>query len=235
MGEASPASHEEPSKGAASETHIVSNSEQRPMGMPALGGLFAGGMPTLKKSAGVATGRMDAAADAYDSRRESTDWFGRLASHPPAENSVPTPSSAFASDLAAVPVVAQAAEPMPQVDAPLPQAQQLASVAAVKVEEESLESRVDFANGYRAKALWSYNAVAPDQVSLEADDFLRTYPSKEAGNVDWVYGVSEKDEAIKGWLPKAYVQQVDGELKGRPPVFREMLYLRLTRIFWPDY
>ncbi|KAF9965835.1 hypothetical protein BGZ70_003982, partial [Mortierella alpina] len=210
MGEDSSAGPEDPSKGAAAETHIVSNSEQRPMGMPALGGLFAGGMPTLKKSPSVATGRLDAAADAYDSRRESTDWFGRLASHAPAENPPPTTSSAFISDIPVVPAATQAAQSIPRSEEPLPQAQQQQEPEApIKVAEESLDDKVDFANGYRAKALWNYSAVAPDQVSLEADDFLRTFPSKEAGNVDWVYGVSEKDESIKGWLPKAYVQQVD--------------------------
>ncbi|CAO3571020.1 unnamed protein product [Mortierella alpina] len=219
MGEDPSAGREDPSKGAAAETHIVSNSEQRPMGMPALGGLFAGGMPTLKKSAGVATGRLDAAADAYDSRRESTDWFGRLASHAPAENLPPTTSSAFASDIPVVPAATQATASIPMSEEPLPQAQQQqqqqVSEAPVKIAEESLENKVDFANGYRAKALWSYSAVAPDQVSLEADDFLRAYPSKEAGNVDWVYGVSEKDASIKGWLPKAYVQQVDEKFKAK--------------------
>src|SRR5690554_3177303 len=83
------------SRDDATSAHIASNSDQRPMGMPGLGGLFVNGMPTLKKSTGIATGRMDPPAEEHDSRRESTDWFGRLASHPVAEVPAPvaTPTS----------------------------------------------------------------------------------------------------------------------------------------------
>lgn len=189
-------------EGAASSTdreaaHISSNSDSRPMGMPALGGLFAGGMPTLKKSTGIATGRVD--EDAHDSRRESTDWFGRLASHPAAEE--PTP-------VAPTPVII----PTPVVVTPVVQVpvQVVIAPEPAPAKTDSIEDKVDFANGYRAKALWTYSAMAPDQASFEASDYLRTYPSKEADNVDWVYGVSEANESLKGWLPKAYIQQVPG-------------------------
>ncbi|KAF9205502.1 actin organization and endocytosis protein [Haplosporangium sp. Z 27] len=183
----------------ATESHIASNSDQRPMGMPGLGGLFAGGMPTLKKSSGIDTGR-DSSADDHDSRRESTDWFGRLASH--------APSEATATSFPAVaPVLATSSTPS--------QAQaQHDPEPAIKV-EESIESKVDFSSEYRAKALWSYSAMAPDQLSFGSNDYLRAYPSKEDGNVDWVYGILERDGQIKGWLPKAYIQQVPEKFKAK--------------------
>lgn len=167
------------------------------MGMPALGGLFAGGMPTLKKSAGIATGRVD--EEVHDSRRESTDWFGRLASHPAEEPTVAPTPIAVPTPVVPISVVAPVTVPVQAVIVPEP-----------TLVKESIEDKVDFANGNRAKALWTYSAMAPDQASFEANDYLRTYPSKEAGNVDWVYGVSETNESLKGWLPKAYIQQVPG-------------------------
>ncbi|KAG0251026.1 Intersectin 1 (SH3 domain protein) [Mortierella polycephala] len=208
------------SKDDATSAHIASNSDQRPMGMPALGGLFANGMPTLKKSTGIATGRMDPPAEEHDSRRESTDWFGRLASHPVAE--VPAPAATPAS----VPDPVTVAPEIPAASIPAPssinqqeitnqvQSEQMPAATPVKV-DDSIESKVDFENGYRAKALWSYSAMAPDQISFEANDYLRTYPPKDAGNVDWVYGVAEKDEGVKGWLPKAYIEQVPEKFKAK--------------------
>lgn len=175
------------------------------MGMPALGGLFAGGMPTLKKSTGISTGRVDLSEDDRDSRRESTDWFGRLASHPPTEDTSQTAFSLAPVTLAAIPEAPAVVIPtMDSVQTPL-------TMLPTPPKEASIESKVDFANGYRTKALWDYSALAPDQISFVANDYLLTYPSKEAGNVDWVYGVSERDESTKGWLPKAYVQHVPGK------------------------
>ena len=189
---------------ASMTAHISTNSDQRPIGMPALGGLFAGGMPTLKKSTGISTGRVELSEGDRDSRRESTDWFGHLASHAPV---METPQTTFTSPPMSLAAVAE--EPVTD----LPKADNVqASMATTPMppKEESIDSKVDFANGYRAKALWDYGALAPDQVSFAANDYLLTYPSKEVGNVDWVYGVSEKDENAKGWFPKAYIQQVPG-------------------------
>ncbi|KAF9351243.1 actin organization and endocytosis protein [Mortierella sp. AD094] len=186
---------------AATASHIASNSDQRPMGMPGLGGLFAGGIPTLKKSSGIATGRVDSSVEDHDSRRESTDWFGQLASHAPTDTILASPGAVPASVLSADNTRSQVQD-------------QHHSELTAKV-EESIESKIDFSSGYRAKALWSYSAMAPDQLSFESNDYLRAYPSKETGNVDWVYGISEKDEQVKGWLPKAYIQQVPEKFKAK--------------------
>ncbi|KAG0052999.1 actin organization and endocytosis protein [Gryganskiella cystojenkinii] len=196
-------------KDTSMAAHISANSDQRPMGMPALGGLFAGGMPTLKKSTGVSTGRVDASEDDRDSRRESTDWFGRLASHAPAEETSHTGLASAPKALTTLPEAP--ATVVPNND----NVQAQPAILPVPPKEESIENKVDFANGYRAKALWDYSALAPDQVSFAANDFLVTYPSKEAGNVEWVYGVSERDENTKGWFPKAYIQQVPDKFKAR--------------------
>ncbi|KAG0347724.1 actin organization and endocytosis protein [Podila minutissima] len=205
LGESEPASDRE-------AAHISSNSDSRPMGMPALGGLFAGGMPTLKKSAGIATGRVD--EEVHDSRRESTDWFGRLASHPAEEPTVAPTPIAVPTPVVPTPVVPTPVVPI-SVVAPVTVPVQAVIVPEPTLVKESIEDKVDFANGNRAKALWTYSAMAPDQASFEANDYLRTYPSKEAGNVDWVYGVSETNESLKGWLPKAYIQQVPEKFKAR--------------------
>ena len=171
--------------------------------MPALGGLFAGGMPTLKKSTGISTGRVDTPDEVPDVRRESTDWFGRLASHSPAEEyATAVPMSSVAATANAV----HHALPEPSQDLTQP----TTSPASLSKVENSVEDKVDFDNGYRAKSLWPYSAGAPDQLSFVADEYLRAYPSKESGNTDWVYGILEKDGALKGWFPKAYVQQVEG-------------------------
>ncbi|KAI7822338.1 hypothetical protein BC939DRAFT_453853 [Gamsiella multidivaricata] len=194
--------------------HIESNSDHRPMGMPSLGGLFAGGMPTLKKLVGIATGRADTPAEDHDSRRESTDWFGRLASHPPAEASEPQTSEPQTSEPEALPLAAVAQSPAAQEMAQ-PAAAVVASQQPAAKADDSIENKVDFSSGRRAKALWNYSAMAPDQINLDANDYLLIYPSKEADNVDWVYGVAEKDDKVKGWLPKAYIQEVAEKFKAK--------------------
>jgi len=167
--------------------------------MPDLGGLFAGGMPTLKKSTGTTSGRPVPVEDERDIRRESTDWFGRLASHAPAEESSSANVASEPTTLAHRPEAPVAiAHTIPHLQTP------------ADVKDTSLEDKVDFTNGYRAKTLWSYVALAPDQLSFGASDYLLAYPSLEVDNVDWVYGVSEQDEGKAGWLPKAYIQQVPG-------------------------
>jgi hypothetical protein len=197
---------------SAPTAHISSNSDQRPLGMPALGGLFAGGMPTLKKSTGITTGRVDMSTELNDSRRESTDWFGRLASHPPTEENssegVPV-TVPLIQDLSST---SSEAAVIPSPHDPLPQdsIHSKTSSTTNSQAEASAESKVDFDHGYRAKSLWAFTASAPDQLSFLADEYLRTFPSKEVENTDWMYGISEKNNSQKGWFPKTYIQQVEG-------------------------
>lgn len=226
MGEESSAPSVVPSGESTGAVHISSNADQRPLGMPALGGLFAGGMPTLKKSAGISTGRDETSSELHDSRRESTDWFGRLASHSPAEEN--------ASGTAAVsmPAIQELASVSPAVSSAFiadhhtlstPSKDSIHSTtspASLANAENSVDDKVDFDRGYRAKSLWAYSAGAADQLSFMADEYLLTYPSKESSNTDWVYGVSEKNSALKGWFPKDYVQQVEGNfLSMTSPLF----------------
>ncbi|KAF9125270.1 actin organization and endocytosis protein [Mortierella sp. 14UC] len=203
----------------APTAHISSNSDQRPLGMPALGGLFAGGMPTLKKSIGITTGRVGVSTEVHDSRRESTDWFGRLASHPPTEASSGegTPvTMPLIQDPATTSSVVAATSDLYHPSSPSQVSIQSKSNSAPSSQaEDSVEGKVDFDRGYRAKSLWAYSAGAPEELSFLADEYLRTFPSKEAGNTDWVYGISERSDSKKGWFPKTYVQQVEEKFKAR--------------------
>ncbi|KAI1290690.1 actin organization and endocytosis protein, partial [Mortierella claussenii] len=191
-------------------SHIAPNSDQRPLGMPNLGGLFAGGMPTLKKSPGVATGKVDSESGEYDSRRESTDWFGRLASNAPADTvyDVSTSSATPSSEAPAIAAITPSVQDTPAQDQPP------SATAQANAGDNSIESKVDFANGYRVRTLWSYKAMTSDQISIDANEYLRAFPFKDTDNVDWVYGVSEKDET-KGWLPKTYIQQVPEKFRAK--------------------
>ncbi|KAF8930650.1 actin organization and endocytosis protein [Haplosporangium gracile] len=208
-----------PDRESTAIAHISSNSDQRPLGMPVLGGLFAGGMPTLKKSTGINTGRVDTSAEVPDIRRESTDWFGRLASHSPAEENTTGTTAVLMSSIqelpsapyAAIANTARHAHSGPSQD---PTQATTSSASLAKV-EDSAEDKIDFDNGYRAKSLWAYSAGAPDQLSFVADEYLHAYPSKESGNTDWMYGISEKNSILKGWFPKAYVQQVEEKFQAR--------------------
>lgn len=199
-------------------SHISSGSKQGPMGLPGLGGLFAGGMPTLKKSSGIATGALDNASEDH-SRRESTDWFGRLASNTPVETAISQSEPTMSSAPLVIPEVnpsSTAAIP-PIQSQETTHAQSYTPVDALEKSKDPIESKVDFSNGHRAKALWSYSAMAPDQINFEAGSYLQVYPSKEADNVDWVYGELEQDGLVKGWLPKAYTEQVSGKFNVHAP------------------
>ncbi|KAF9984357.1 actin organization and endocytosis protein [Modicella reniformis] len=195
IGEDSSASTASVDKESFTSSQTASDSNQRPMGPPGLGGLFAGGMPILKKTSGVPTTLLDGPSEEH-SRRESADWFGRLASSAPVEVSTSQAESATSS-------MTQFTSESNIPSMPIP------------LQEDSIESKVDFSKGHRAKALWSYSAIAPDQVSFEAGSYMRIYPSKEADNVDWLYGELELDEEIKGWLPKAYTEQVSEKFKAK--------------------
>ncbi|KAF9086756.1 actin organization and endocytosis protein [Mortierella sp. AD031] len=218
LGEESSASDPAIDGQSAPAAHISTNSDQRPMGMPALGGLFAGGMPTLKKSTGISTGRVDTHEAVHASRRESTDWFGRLASHSPTEDNMSATATVTMPAIQELPHASSTAAVSDRV-APQTPSQESIQPAAISASpskaEDSIDDKADFDQGYRAKSLWSYSARAPDQLTFEAEEYLCTYPSKEAGNTDWVYGVLEKDNAAKGWFPKAYVQQVSEKFKAR--------------------
>jgi hypothetical protein len=141
-----------------------------------------------------------------DSRRESTDWFGRLASNTPVETPALQPEPTISSATDVIPESSYPNTVLPTSSQAIPQAQ--SPVDLVEKAKEPIESKVDFSNGYRAKALWSYSAVDMDHVSFDAGSYMRVYPSKEADNVDWVYGELEQDEQLKGWLPKAYTEQI---------------------------
>lgn len=216
LSEESSATSGVPSGESAVIAHISSNADQRPLGTPALGGLFAGGMPTLKKSAGISTGRDDTSSEVHNSRRESTDWFGRLASHSPSDENASGTTAVSMPSIQEIPSLSTAASSVSIVESHNLSAssqdsiQPTTSSASLVFAENSVEDKIDFDHGYRAKSLWAYSAGAADQLSFMADEYLLTYPSKEAGNTHWVYGVSEKDSALKGWFPKDYVQQVEG-------------------------
>ncbi|KAG0279469.1 actin organization and endocytosis protein [Linnemannia exigua] len=214
--DSSSASQSLPGGQSAASAHISSNSDQRPLGMPALGGLFAGGMPTLKKSTGVTTGRVDVSTELNDSRRESTDWFGRLASHPSTEDNSDAPVTTPLSHLPSTSPVSTAISDHRHSSLPSEDSIQLTTNSDPPLQaDDSVESKVNFDQGYRAKSLWAYSAAAPDQLSFSADEYLRTFPSKDVGNTDWVYGISETSNAQKGWFPKTYVQQVEEKFKAR--------------------
>jgi hypothetical protein len=185
------------------------------MGLPGLGGLFADGMPTLKKSSDVAT-NVNSTSEDNNSRRESTDWFGRLASNTPVETpaSQPEPTISSVTDVTPESTYPNTATILPPSSQATSQAQSPADL--VEKVKNPIESKVDFSNGYRAKALWSYSAVDMEHVSFDAGSYMRVYPSKEAGNVDWVYGELEQDEQLKGWLPKAYTEQICGKFNVHP-------------------
>ncbi|KAF9920531.1 actin organization and endocytosis protein [Linnemannia zychae] len=199
--------------GESITSHIASNSDQRPMGMPGLGGLFAGGMPTLKKSTGISTGRVDTPAEVHDSRRESTDWFGRLASHTPAESN--SPAVILPSIQEPSRDVAATTSDFHSQPASHNSAQHASTSITSSNSEESIEDKVDFDRGYRAKSLWAFSAGAPGQLNLAAEEYLRAYPPKDPGMADWLYGVLENNLTTKGWFPKAYVQQIEEKFKAR--------------------
>ncbi|KAF9585512.1 Intersectin 1 (SH3 domain protein) [Lunasporangiospora selenospora] len=201
---------ENSSSSSASAPRSEEKTAPQPVGMPGLGGMFANGMPTLKKSSGIPTGREEPKSFAidHDSRRESTDWFGRLASHAP-NDPVALPAPVPAPEVA--PVATAAVVSSPETSALSVTATGAPSTSA----EEPIEAKVDFSSGYRAKALWSYSAVAPEQISFEANDYIKVFQPKDSSNVDWVYGVTENDENAKGWLPKTYIQQIADTFKAK--------------------
>ncbi|ORX55702.1 hypothetical protein DM01DRAFT_1335097 [Hesseltinella vesiculosa] len=70
-----------------------------------------------------------------------------------------------------------------------------------------IEDEVDFGTIYRAKALYSYQGVREDDLTLVEDEELKAHPSKDS-NSDWWYGTSLSTGAA-GFFPRTYVEVVE--------------------------
>ncbi|KAI8070947.1 hypothetical protein BC940DRAFT_175940 [Gongronella butleri] len=119
-----------------------------------------------------------AAADALQRRQQFEQSISEHPSPQPAPASLPSPS----------PEPPAAAEPT-------------AGTSGYGID---MDDEVDFSTIYRAKALYAYQGVREDDLTLIEDEEIKAHPSHDK-NSDWWYGTSLTTGAV-GFFPRSYIE-----------------------------
>ncbi|KAI9288520.1 hypothetical protein BC943DRAFT_316756 [Umbelopsis sp. AD052] len=119
-------------------------------------------------------------------RRESTEWFGQMASQQLRQDPVP----AFES------VTESPAENDTKAGH---------EESGNEVDERIID--YDLTKEIRCTAIWGYDAQSNNDLSFAQDDIIISYPLKSGAEPDWGYGQSELT-GLKGFFPANYVEPV---------------------------